>query len=150
MDSPVIPPQPAVTPKQTPPSSPSRVVMVSGQKYEVKVVDGKRVMEPINSPLPPFRLRKRGFEPKSTETVIPIIVTEEVNKLFEEQVPKGPVEKRPLSIDPHSNEKNETEVDAPRSCEKSDSEKEVRFVEKRQRVVIKHTSAYVLIKKCYV
>lgn len=145
MDSPLIPPQPAITPKQTPPSSPNRVVMVSGQKYEVRVVDGKRVMEPINSPLPPFRLRKRGFESKNPESSLPASTTEEVIKVFEERVPKGPVEKRQISIDVHSDKENETDNEIARSCDEPDSEKEVRFVEKRQRVVIKHTSTYVFM-----
>ena len=39
-----------------------RVLMVAGQKYEVKVVNGKRLMEPIASPLPLRKPLKRQRE----------------------------------------------------------------------------------------
>lgn len=45
------------------PSSPNRVVVVAGQRYEVKVVNGKRLMEPIASPVPPVRSVRRKVQP---------------------------------------------------------------------------------------
>lgn len=43
------------------------MLMVAGQKYEVKVVNGKRLMEPIASPLPLRRPLKRAREKKEEE-----------------------------------------------------------------------------------
>ncbi|KAM7456556.1 hypothetical protein BLSTO_02689 [Blastocystis sp. subtype 1] len=60
------PPQTPVkpAPMSTPaPVSPNRVVMVAGQRYEVKVVNGKRLMEPIGSPVPPVRSARKKLHP---------------------------------------------------------------------------------------
>lgn len=63
------PPQTPVKPApvSTPaPVSPNRVVVVAGQRYEVKVVNGKRLMEPIGSPVPPGPQRSaRSFTPRN-------------------------------------------------------------------------------------
>ena len=46
---------------QNAPVSPNRVVVVAGQRYEVRIVNGKRLMEPIGCIVPPIRSpRKRG------------------------------------------------------------------------------------------
>lgn len=56
---PVTPTKPPVT--QNAPVSPNRVVVVAGQRYEVRIVNGKRLMEPIGCIVPPIRSpRKRG------------------------------------------------------------------------------------------
>ena len=60
------PPQTPVKPApvSTPaPVSPNRVVVVAGQRYEVKVVNGKRLMEPIGSPVPPVRSARKKLHP---------------------------------------------------------------------------------------
>ena len=56
---PVTPTKPPVA--QNAPVSPNRVVVVAGQRYEVRIVNGKRLMEPVGCIVPPIRSpRKRG------------------------------------------------------------------------------------------
>ena len=78
-----IPPEPE--PEPIPPTpivneTPSRIVTVSGQKYEVKVVNGKRVMEPINAPVPPIRLRKKYIQVSSQKEVEKKVMEQEVKE----------------------------------------------------------------------
>ena len=73
---PVTPTKPPVT--QSAPVSPNRVVVVAGQRYEVRIVNGKRLMEPIGSLVPPIRSpRKRG------------VASIEVKPTVEDPVPVG-------------------------------------------------------------
>lgn len=60
---PAVPAAPAAPAAPASPSSPNRVVVVAGQRYEVKVVNGKRLMEPIASPVPPVRSVRRKVQP---------------------------------------------------------------------------------------
>lgn len=60
---PAVPAVPAAPAAPASPSSPNRVVVVAGQRYEVKVVNGKRLMEPIASPVPPVRSVRRKVQP---------------------------------------------------------------------------------------
>ena len=88
-----IPPEPEPEPEPIPPTpivneTPSRIVTVSGQKYEVKVVNGKRVMEPINAPVPPIRLRKKYIQVSSQKEVEKKVMEQEVK----EEVVTQPVE----------------------------------------------------------
>ena len=73
---PVTPTKPPVT--QNAPVSPNRVVVVAGQRYEVRIVNGKRLMEPIGCLVPPIRSpRKRG------------VASIEVKPAVEDSVPVG-------------------------------------------------------------
>ena len=86
-----IPPEPESEPIPPTPivnETPSRIVTVSGQKYEVKVVNGKRVMEPINAPVPPIRLRKKYIQVSSQKEVEKKVMEQEVK----EEVVTQPVE----------------------------------------------------------
>ena len=88
-----IPPEPEPESEPIPPTpivneTPSRIVTVSGQKYEVKVVNGKRVMEPINAPVPPIRLRKKYIQVSSQKKVEKKVMEQEVK----EEVVTQPVE----------------------------------------------------------
>ena len=86
-----IPPEPESEPIPPTPivnETPSRIVTVSGQKYEVKVVNGKRVMEPINAPVPPIRLRKKYIQVSSQKEVEKKVMEQEVK----EEVVTHPVE----------------------------------------------------------
>ena len=80
-----IPPEPEPESEPIPPTpivneTPSRIVTVSGQKYEVKVVNGKRVMEPINAPVPPIRLRKKYIQVSSQKEVEKKVMEQEVKE----------------------------------------------------------------------
>ena len=78
-----IPPEPESEPIPPTPivnETPSRIVTVSGQKYEVKVVNGKRVMEPINAPVPPIRLRKKYIQVSSQKEVEKKVMEQEVKE----------------------------------------------------------------------
>ena len=93
-----IPPEPESEPIPPTPivnETPSRIVTVSGQKYEVKVVNGKRVMEPINAPVPPIRLRKKYIQVSSQKEVEKKVMEQEVK----EEVVTQPVEVK-ASIQP--------------------------------------------------
>ena len=73
---PVTPTKPPVA--QNAPVSPNRVVVVAGQRYEVRIVNGKRLMEPIGCLVPPIRSpRKRG------------VASIEVKPAVEDSVPVG-------------------------------------------------------------
>ena len=73
---PVTPTKPPVA--QNAPVSPKRVVVVAGQRYEVRIVNGKRLMEPIGCLVPPIRSpRKRG------------VASIEVKPAVEDSVPVG-------------------------------------------------------------
>ena len=73
---PVTPTKPPVT--QNAPVSPNRVVVVAGQRYEVRIVNGKRLMDPIGCIVPPIRSpRKRG------------VASIEVKPAVEDSVPVG-------------------------------------------------------------
>ena len=73
---PVTPTKPPVT--QNAPVSPNRVVVVAGQRYEVRIVNGKRLMEPVGCIVPPIRSpRKRG------------VASIEVKPAVEDSVPVG-------------------------------------------------------------
>ena len=86
-----IPPEPESEPIPPTPivnETPSRIVTVSGQKYEVKVVNGKRVMEPINAPVPPIRLRKKYIQVSSQKEVEKKVMEQELirkTKVLEKQ-----------------------------------------------------------------
>ena len=73
---PVTPTKPPVA--QNAPVSPNRVVVVAGQRYEVRIVNGKRLMEPVGCIVPPIRSpRKRG------------VASIEVKPAVEDSVPVG-------------------------------------------------------------
>ena len=88
-----IPPEPEPEPEPIHPTptvneTPSRIVTVSGQKYEVKVVNGKRIMEPINSPVPPIRLRKKYIQVSSQKEEEKRVMTQPVEdkRVMEQEV----------------------------------------------------------------
>lgn len=88
-----IPPEPEPEPEPIHPTptvneTPSRIVTVSGQKYEVKVVNGKRIMEPINSPVPPIRLRKKYIQVSSQKEEEKKVMTQPVEdkRVMEQEV----------------------------------------------------------------
>lgn len=80
-------PPPVVAAAQTKEPAP-RVLMVAGQKYEVKVVNGKRLMEPIASPLPLRKPLKRARE-KEKERIVETGETRETGEAVGRKEPEA-------------------------------------------------------------
>lgn len=124
---------------QNAPVSPNRVVVVAGQRYEVRIVNGKRLMEPIGSLVPPIRSpRKRGvasIEVKpAVEDAVPVggRSSEEVDlqSSVNESLPVSVSESLPVSVSeslppanvndslPVSRDGKETETQPPQNAKK--------------------------------
>lgn len=129
---PVTPTKPPVA--QNAPVSPNRVVVVAGQRYEVRIVNGKRLMEPIGCLVPPIRSpRKRG------------VASIEVKPAVEDSVPVGGRSSEEVDVQSSVNESLPVSVNdsLPVSVSGKDSEtqppqnakKEARTVPSREKPV---------------